>query len=142
MEYINDSTESKETIKEEERPRKKRRTSHKTISIRIARSTERTIRTIVSQVNKKKIGRKVVPDDVISKALSLIQEEHLEDVKRSTYSVDDLLSLRHREYCEQHGHISKESFLEILFRVDLSDSKSTSDSESTKKSSSSGFESE
>ncbi len=89
-----------------------------TVSIRIASSTGRT-RTMVNQLNKKTMGRQVIVDDVLFKSLNLLKDEHLDEIKRSTYSGDDLLNLKHKEYCELHGHITKEKFLKILFEIEL-----------------------
>ena len=90
-----------------------------TVPIRITKATARNIRAIVNKLNKKLIGRKVLVEDVLSKALSLLTDEHLDEVKKSTYSSEDHLNLKHQEYCELNGHISKEKFLELLLQVDL-----------------------
>ena len=133
MEYIeNDLVEIKKPTQNKDASRRKKmasQNSQSTTTIRITRSTERSLRTIIRQLNKKKIGRKVVIDDVISKALTLIQKEHLEEIKRSTHSAEDLLNLKHQQHCEQHGYISKKRFLEILFEAELPSSEAVSKSD-------------
>lgn len=97
----------------------KKKPSSNTVPIRVKKSTAKTIRMILNKLNKKQLGRKVIVDDVISKSLPLLLENHLEEIKAATYSSKDRLELKHQEYCKTHGSISKEDFLEKLLQAGL-----------------------
>ncbi len=95
------------------------KTTLNTLPIRVKKSTARTLRGLVKKLNKKQLGRKVVADDVIAKAISLIESKHLEEIKILTYSSIDLLELEFIEYCQKNGPISKEVFLKKLLEAGL-----------------------
>ena len=97
----------------------KKKVVNNTIPIRVKKATSRTIRTILNKLNKKPLGKKVTVDDVISKALPLLTEKHLEEIKVATYSSKDRLELQYQEYCKVNGHITKENFLEMLLKAGL-----------------------
>ena len=97
----------------------KKKVVQNTAPIRVKKTTLRSLRQILNQLNKKAHGQKVVADDVVSKALALLQEEHFEEIKEMTYSSQDHLELQYQEYCKVNGHISKEKFLEMLLQAGL-----------------------
>ncbi len=82
-----------------------------TVPIRIHKTTARMLKSILSKVNKKPLGKKVRADQVITKALSLLSDLHLDEIKESTYDSKDRLEIEHRKFCQQHGSISKDEFL-------------------------------
>lgn len=92
----------------------KKKVTLNTVPIRVTKGTARTIRSIIHKLNKKPLGRRVVFDDVVSTAVSLLQDKHFEAIKESTYSGKDHMELKYKEYCRINGYISKERFLEIL----------------------------
>ena len=104
----------------------KKKAVQSTVPIRVRKATLRSIRQILNRLNKKAHGRKVVADDVIFRALSLLQNEHFKEIKEMTYSSQDHLDLQYQEYCKQKGQVSKEKFLELLLQVGLPKLKSVS----------------
>ena len=113
----------KYTIKGEEKNKgasaPKKKVNYNTTPIRVTKATARTVRAIVNKLNKKPLGRRVTFDDVVSQAISLLQKEHLEGIKRATYSSQDHMELQYREYCRLHGQISKDKFLGLLLQSGL-----------------------
>ena len=97
----------------------KKKAVQNTTPIRVKKTTLRSIRQILNRLNKKAHGRKVTTDDVVSKALSLLQDEHFEEIKKMTYSSQDHLDLQYQEYCRLNGQVSKEKFLEMLLKAGL-----------------------
>ena len=107
------------SLTKEERSSPPSKPTLNTLPIRMKKTTAKTLRTIVKRLNRKSIGRKVVADDVIAKALSLIESKHLEEIKTSTYSSTDQLELQYRNYCQKHEMISKDDFLKKLLEAGL-----------------------
>lgn len=87
-----------------------------TIPIRVAKNTAKTIKTILQKLNKKSYGKKVKPDDLIQKSISLLSDEHLEEIKQATMSNSDRLELAYQEYCKSHGQISKDEYFGLLLK--------------------------
>lgn len=112
-----------------EAPVPKKKVSVTTTPIRVKKATARTIRSIVSKLNKKTLGGKVLADDIVSKAISLLSESDLEEIKASTYTSQDRLEIRHKEYCQQHGNVTKEKFLELLLDSNFQNLKSKDQNE-------------
>ena len=93
--------------------------SSNTIPIRINKHTARLLRSIVAKLNRKALGKKAKADQVISKALSLLTEEHFEEIKESTYDSKDRLEIEYRKFCKQNGSISKDDFLKKILSAAL-----------------------
>ncbi len=87
-----------------------------TTPIRVAKATAKTIKTLLQKVNKKPYGKKVKPDDLIQKSISLLSDDHLEEIKQSTMSNSDRLELAYQEYCKTHGQISKDEYFGLLLK--------------------------
>lgn len=88
--------------------------SSHTIPIRIHKSTARTLRSLVSKANKKPLGKRIKSDQIIAKALSLLTDLHLEEIKEASYEGKDHFEIKYRNFCEKHGSISKDEFLKKL----------------------------
>ena len=97
----------------------KKKVVQSTVPIRVKKTTLRSIRQILNRLNKKAHGRKIITDDVVSKALGLLQDEHFEEIKKMTYSSQDHLDLQYQEYCRLNGQVSKGKFLEMLLQAGL-----------------------
>ena len=85
-----------------------------TVPIRIHKSTARQLKAIITKCNRKAHGRKVKADDVLQKSLALLDDSHLEEVKKSTYSSQDHLEIEFKKFCQANGSISKDEFLKLL----------------------------
>lgn len=93
---------------------KKRTYNSNITTVRISKKTAKSIQSLLKIINQKRAGRAAKSDDVIQKALTLLKESHLEEIKELTYSSKDKLEIQHRKYCETHGNISKDEFLQLL----------------------------
>ena len=111
--------EYSESLNNSKSVKTKNKAVQSTTPIRVRKTTLRSIRQVLNRLNKKSYGRKVAVDDVVSKALSLLQDEHFEEIKEMTYSNQDHLDLQYQEYCKVNGYISKEKFLGILLQAGL-----------------------
>ena len=87
--------------------------------VRLKKPTIRSIKSLVTQCNKKPYGRRISPDDVIAKAITLLTETHLDDLKAATYSSEDRLEIEFKKYCQANGSISKAEFLEKIMNAGL-----------------------
>lgn len=90
-----------------------------TIPIRVHKSTARSLKTIANKLNRKAHGRKVKVDQIVAKAISLLQSEHLEQIKQETYTSGDRIEIEFKQYCKRHGPISKEEFLSRVLAAAL-----------------------
>lgn len=89
------------------------------VPIRINKTTARLLKSIVTKCNKKSHGKKVRVDDVIQKALSLLQEGHIEELRIATYTSQDQLEIEFKKFCQTNGNISKDEFLKKLLSAAL-----------------------
>ena len=97
-------------------PRITKRVPLNTVAIRVHKTTAKNLKVILTKLNKKPLGRKVKPDDVIQKLLSLLSDEHLEEIKQSTLSNADRLEVAYQEYCKQNGQVSKDEYFGLLLK--------------------------
>ncbi|MFK7824170.1 MAG: hypothetical protein AB8G05_08435 [Oligoflexales bacterium] len=94
-------------------------TTSNTIPIRVSKTTARLLKSIVSKCNRKSHGRRVKQDNVILKALQLICEPQIKEIKEATFSSQDHLEIQFKKYCQQSGTISKDEFLKMLLAKGL-----------------------
>lgn len=85
-----------------------------TIPIRIHKSTSRQLKSLLQICNRKSYGKRVKPDDIIAKALTLIGESHIEEIQKATYTSEDQLEIEYKKYCSANGPTSKDQFLKII----------------------------
>ncbi len=97
----------------------KKKTVTNTVPIRVKKITSRSIRTILNKLNKKALGKRIIVDDIISKAITLLSEKEFNELQEASYSSKDRLEIQFQEYCRANGNISKEKFLERLLEVGL-----------------------
>ena len=88
-------------------------------SIRVLKSTAKSIEKKVKELNKKPLGRNVQNDDLILKSLSLLEDKDFEEIKETTLSNTDRLEIRFREFCKNHGPITKDEFIGKLIAGEL-----------------------
>jgi len=113
------SVEENETAAEVKVEVTKKKLLQSTTPIRVKKSTARSIRAILKKLNKKAMGKKIITDSVVSKAISLLTDEHFEALKVASYPASDHLEVRYQEYCKKNGSISKDKFIEMLLSADL-----------------------
>jgi len=106
------------TTENSENHKKARRPRSNTTPMRLLKTTAKELKSIVTSLNKKPLGKKVRVDEVIVKALSLLKERHLEEIKESTLTNADKLELTYREYCKSNGQISKDEYIGRLLKGD------------------------
>ncbi len=90
-----------------------------TIPIRIKKSTARILKSHLNICNRKSHGKRVKADAIIVKALSLLNETHMDEIRQATYTSQDHLEIEYKKYCSSHGNISKDEFLKILLSTAL-----------------------
>lgn len=87
--------------------------------IRVSKPTAKILKNLVAKCNRKTLGKRVKADAIVQKALNLLDDHHLEEIKESTYSSQDKLEIQYKKHCQLNGHISKDQFLELLLANSL-----------------------
>jgi hypothetical protein len=95
-------------------PNKPPASTPNTTPIRIHKQTAKELRSIITKCNRKAHGRTVKADDIIAAAIELLTDEHLEKIKRSTYSSSDQLEIEFKSFCKTNGPLSKDEFLKLI----------------------------
>jgi hypothetical protein len=103
-----------DTHNQETSKQSKSKTKLRTDSLRVRKETKKKILSELAILNKKDFGRPVTPDDYVSLAISLLRQEHLEQLKEGSLSNRDRLEQKYREYCSLNGKISKDEYLGVL----------------------------
>ena len=92
------------------------KTKLKTDSLRVKKETKRKILSELADINKKKFGRAVTPDQYVALAISLIRPEHQQLLHEQSLTARDRFEQKYLEYCEANGKISKDEFLATLLK--------------------------
>ncbi len=80
-------------------------------AIRIRRELKRQIETDLERINKKDLGRRIRAEDYLGLALSLVTDDHLEQLREASLTNADRLERDFREYVAQHGPITRDEYL-------------------------------
>jgi hypothetical protein len=96
------------------KPSTKAKKKPKTDGLRVRRETKKMILSELANLNKKESGRPITPDQYVSLAVSLIRPEHLQQLQDQSLTARDRFRRRYQEYCQQHGKVSEDEFLETL----------------------------
>lgn len=88
-------------------------------SVRVKTETRDRVLAVVDRLNEKELGRKVIPDDVLAIAVTLLKSEHLEQIQSATLSNFDRLERDYRDYARSHAGISKDEYLGKLLTGEI-----------------------
>lgn len=81
--------------------------------------TMRKLSALREKANKKEYGRKVRDSEILSLALSLVEQAHLEALQEATYSENDRLKIAHAEYQKMHGKLTLDQFIGKLLSGEI-----------------------
>lgn len=90
---------------------KRSKAQSKKKSIRLSSVTSSKADRILHLANEKKAGAKIKIDQVLSLALDLVSELHIQKLKMDSLKNSDRQELLRQKYIEQFGQISKEEFI-------------------------------
>lgn len=88
-------------------------------SIRVQDVTQQKAEKILLAVNKKKYGRKVKLDDLVSFALDLVAQTDIETLQKSSFSNEDRKEQLRQKYIETRGQISKDQFTGFMLTAEF-----------------------
>lgn len=100
-----------------------------TIPIRVKRETKKRLIAELMKANKKEFGKRIKADDLISLALSLLQDKHIAELQDQSLSNTDRLEHQRKEFIKQHGPITMDAFLGRLMRGELMPSRANGGAE-------------
>ena len=63
-------------------------------------------------------GKRIKADHIILKALSLLKQEHINDLQEESLSNKDKLERSYKNYCKKFGTISKDEFIGKFMKVE------------------------
>jgi hypothetical protein len=72
-----------------------------------------------AKANKKDFGRSVRDSDIISLALTLVTDAHIQSLQEKTLSNKDRLGMKHADYMKKHGKIGYDEFLGLLMQGEI-----------------------
>ena len=85
-----------------------------TTPIRVKQETKRKIDDLLERINKKDIGRKVRSDELVLMALSLVESEHIKQLRENSLTNADRFELAYRRYSAKNKSISKDTYLGLV----------------------------
>jgi hypothetical protein len=99
-----------EKIMESKTTKTNTKMNQKLKSIRVSSENKKRAEHLRNLANKKRFGRKVKIDQVLSLALDLVTEDHLKMLQDQSLSHEDRKELLRQKYIEERGPISKDDF--------------------------------
>ena len=88
-------------------------------SIRVQLETQRKAERLLAVANKKRIGRKVKVDQLLSIALDLVTDGHLQTLQDQSLTNEDRKELLRQKYIETRGQISRDEFTGFMMSADF-----------------------
>lgn len=81
--------------------------------VRVKAATKKKLDEILQMANRKKMGRKVLPDDVLSLALDLVSQDHIGRLQSESLRPSDKKTILYLKYKEDHPQAGREDFEEF-----------------------------
>jgi hypothetical protein len=103
----------KSAVKKTAAPKKK------SVLKKIDPETAKILGVLKDRANKKAHGRKIRDWEIIGKALSLLEPQHLQELQEATLSEKDRLHLAHEEFMKQHGKLTLDQFIGRLLKGEI-----------------------
>ena len=82
--------------------------------IRVRQITRDKLDDLLRRANKHKLGRKVKTDDLICFSLSLLSDEHLEQICNKTLTNKDRLEILFRRVAKERKGLTRDEFFGLL----------------------------
>ncbi len=101
------------TSKEKAAPKKKN------VLKKLDTESARILQSLKDKVNKKSFGRKVKDSEIIAKALTLMDANHLQELQDATLSEKDRLHMAHENFVKQNGKITLDQFIGKLLKGEI-----------------------
>lgn len=109
---MEDSKTVEKTSKEKTSSAVKRKNVLKKLDLESAK----LLASIKDKANKKNYGRKIKDAEIIAKALSLMESQHIQDLQEMTLSEKDRLHIAHDDFQKKNGKISLDQFIGKLLK--------------------------
>ncbi len=84
------------------------------VAVRIRHKTKGQLQQLLKKANKDRLGKKVKLDDLITFALGLITDQHLDEICSKTLSNKDRLELLYRKLSKEKRGMTREEFFGML----------------------------
>ena len=97
------------------------KTTQKLKSIRISLENQKMVEKILVIANKKKLGRKIKFDQLLSLAVDILTEEHIKKLQDQSLSNEDRKENLRQKWSELHGPVSKETFTGVMMKAEFFD---------------------
>lgn len=90
-------------------------------SVRISLENQKKAEKILALANKKKLGRKIKIDHVLSIALELVSDEHIKKMQNQSLTNEDRKEQLRQLYIETRGPISRDEFTGFMLTKEFSE---------------------
>lgn len=111
-----EETKPTEKTSEKKSPPAKKRNVLKKLDLESAKA----LASLKERANKKAHGRKIKDSEIIAKALSLVEQQHLQELQETTLSEKDRLHMAHEDFVKSNGKISLDQFIGRLLKGEIS----------------------
>jgi Rps23 Pro-64 3,4-dihydroxylase Tpa1-like proline 4-hydroxylase len=111
MEQTMESKGTKTNLKLNQKPK----------SIRINSEVQKKVERLLLSANKKKAGRKIKVDQLLSLALDLVSDEHIKKLQEQSLSNEDRKEQLRQRYIEIRGPISRDEFTGFMLTKEFSE---------------------
>ena len=96
------------------------KSNQKAKSIRINLEVQKKTEKLLLSANKKKAGRKIKVDQLLSLALDLVSDEHIKRLQDQSLSNEDRKEQLRQRYIEMRGPITRDEFTGFMLTKEFS----------------------
>ena len=89
------------------------------VPVRVSLDTKKRITSLLSRINKERIGKKVKPSELIDHALQLLTETQLKEIGEKSLSNRDRMELLFKQATKSKRNLSRDEFLGLLIEGKL-----------------------
>lgn len=108
-----------EEIKTDKASDKKAALKKKNVLKKLDLETAKLLQSLKDKANKKAYGRKIKDSEILAKALTLIDQNHLSELQQETLSEKDRLHMAHENFQKANGKMSLDQFIGKLLKGEI-----------------------
>ncbi len=109
-----------EEVKTDKTSDKRAALKKKNVLKKLDLETAKLLQSLKDKANKKAYGRKIRDSEILAKALTLVDQNHLSELQQETLSEKDRLHMAHENFQKANGKITLDQFIGKLLKGEIS----------------------
>lgn len=111
--------EDSKTVEKASKEKSSTTVKRKNVLKKLDLESAKLLASLKDKANKKNYGRKIKDAEIISKALGLLESQHIQELQEMSLSEKDRLHIAHDDFQKKNGKITLDQFIGKLLKGEI-----------------------